>query len=58
MVKDIRQKDATLFQCEACGLKYASREVGEKCEAWCTEHKSCNLDIIKDAVEENSGKTL
>jgi len=58
MVKVVLGKEGDLFQCEACDLKYASREVGEKCEAWCTEHKSCNLDIIKSAVQEDVPPTL
>jgi hypothetical protein len=58
MVKGIQGKEGDLFQCEVCGLKYASREMGEKCEAWCTEHKSCNLDIIKDAVLEDTTATV
>ena len=28
----------------------------KKCEAWCKEHQSCNLDIIKYAVENNEKK--
>lgn len=50
MVKII-QTGKELYQCEECGLKYENEEIAEKCQAWCKEHKSCNLDIIKDAVE-------
>ncbi|MEK9179776.1 MAG: hypothetical protein AAB893_04900 [Patescibacteria group bacterium] len=38
-----------LYQCNECKLKYRDREWAEKCEEWCKEHKSCNLDIIKHA---------
>lgn len=38
-----------LFRCPECGLQYVEKEIVEKCEAWCKEHKSCNLDIIKYA---------
>lgn len=41
-----------LYQCEECGLKYENKETAEKCQAWCKEHKSCNLDIIKYAVKD------
>lgn len=53
MVKEIKG-EARLYQCEECGLKYAEKETAEKCQAWCAEHKSCNLDIIKSAVNSHS----
>lgn len=40
-----------LYQCEACGFHYYDKETAEKCEAWCSANNSCNLDIIKDAIE-------
>ncbi|MEK7170329.1 MAG: isoprenylcysteine carboxylmethyltransferase family protein, partial [Patescibacteria group bacterium] len=43
-----------LFRCGECGLYYANKEWAEKCEAWCKEHKSCNVDITSHAVEDNS----
>ncbi len=52
MTKIIQKDDKILYQCEECGLKYESKEIAEKCQAWCGEHKSCNLDIIKNAVKE------
>lgn len=48
-LKNANQKNRKLFQCSECGLRYAEKEIAEKCEAWCKEHKSCNLDIIKYA---------
>ncbi len=57
MVKIIQKSDKTLYQCEECGLKYADKETAEKCQAWCSEHKSCNLDIIKNAVKDSEKKT-
>lgn len=33
-------------KCEICGFRYKEKEWVEKCEAWCKEHKSCNLEII------------
>lgn len=47
------EKNASqLYQCEECGLWYSKEELAAKCEAWCAEYKSCNLDIIKFAVKE------
>ena len=46
MVKII-EKNGRLYQCEECGYAYEDKEWAEKCEAWCKEHKSCNLEIIQ-----------
>lgn len=48
-LKNANLKNKKLFQCPECGLRYAEKEIAEKCEAWCKEHHSCNLDIIKYA---------
>jgi len=52
MVTEIKQQDKTLFQCDECGFKYQDKEWAEKCEAWCREHHSCNLEITKYAEKE------
>jgi hypothetical protein len=39
------------FQCEVCGFHYKDEETARRCETWCREHKSCNLDITKYAIE-------
>lgn len=33
------------FVCEACGFRYDTRTDAEACEKWCSEHKSCNIEI-------------
>jgi hypothetical protein len=50
MVKEMMCGKDTCYQCEECGLRYREKVQAERCEAWCREHKSCNLEIIKDAV--------
>ncbi len=39
-----------LFSCPECGFQYAGKEWAEKCEAWCKEHQSCNIEITAHAV--------
>jgi len=51
MVKEIKRKGRTLYTCEECGMAYAEKEWAEKCQQWCRENKSCNLEIISHAVE-------
>ena len=40
-----------LSKCPECGLHYEDETRAKECEAWCREHRSCNLEIISHAVE-------
>jgi Cu2+-exporting ATPase len=40
-----------LHKCPECGLHYEDKRRVEKCEEWCREHKSCNLEITSQAIE-------
>jgi len=51
MTKDKEQTGGKTYQCEECGLWYKDKEISEKCQAWCKEHKSCNLEIIKHSIK-------
>ena len=50
------KKTGKYFKCGSCGLKYADAKTAEKCEAWCTEHNSCNLEITRHAVNRTATK--
>ncbi len=39
--------------CEECNLLYREQSWAEKCEEWCRERKSCNIEITKHAVPQN-----
>lgn len=52
MVKIIIEEDKKFCQCEECGLQYENRELAEKCETWCKEHKSCNIEITEHAIKD------
>lgn len=41
------------YQCPVCKLQYPTDELAKTCEAWCTEHHSCNLEIIKHAIQKS-----
>lgn len=43
--------DEKLYQCPECGLHYKNVEQAKKCEVWCREHHSCNLEITSQAIE-------
>ena len=51
MSKEIIKNKNKFYQCDECKLFYKSRNIAEKCENWCKEHNSCNLEIIKHAVK-------
>ena len=51
MVKEIEKNDKKYYKCESCGFFYEGKEIAEKCQAWCDEHHSCNIEITKHAVE-------
>ena len=47
----IQKGGSTYHQCEECKLVYDKKAIAEQCEAWCKEHKSCNIEITKHAVQ-------
>ena len=51
MVKEIKKKGEVYFQCEECGFAYKEKPQAEKCTAWCAQHNSCNINVIKHAVK-------
>ena len=46
-VKETQRDGRTLYVCEECGFVYQEREWAEKCQDWCREHQSCNLEITQ-----------
>ena len=51
MVETVQKDNRKLYQCPECGFHYVDKEWAEKCEAWCREHKSCNIEITAHAKE-------
>ena len=39
------------YKCEECGLEYWEQKWAKECQAWCIEHKSCNIEVIKHAIK-------
>ncbi len=56
MIKVAKYKHKQLYRCGECGLHYADKSWAEKCEAWCREYRSCNVEITMHA-EENKRQT-
>lgn len=51
MVLEIKKDNQAYFQCEECGFFYREKELAEKCQTWCKERHSCNLEITKHAIQ-------
>jgi uncharacterized membrane protein YvbJ len=49
-MKIIEKENKKYYQCEECGHIYETEELANKCEEWCKEHKSCNLEIVKESI--------
>lgn len=41
----------SVWKCDVCGFHYKEKEWAGKCETWCTDNHSCNLEIIAHAEE-------
>ena len=52
MVTEKEKEGKTVYVCEECDFLYEDKEWAEKCEAWCKEYKSCNLEITKHSIQE------
>lgn len=48
---DHGDKKSKLFVCPECDVSYNEAEWAKKCAAWCKEHKTCNVEIIKHSVK-------
>lgn len=54
MVKSVEQDNRAkgdYYKCLECGFFYKEKKWARKCQAWCKEHKTCNLELIKHAVK-------
>jgi len=56
MVKEIIDNDDRCFKCEECSFEYSDKEWAEKCEAWCKEHHTCNMEITQHAIESSGAQ--
>lgn len=50
MVKELRKNGDIFYLCEACKLAYLEKELAERCQRWCEQYQSCNLEIVRYAV--------
>ena len=53
-MKVVKRNSHLYFLCEEYGFVYEAREWALKCEEWCARNKSCNMDIVRHAIKDNS----
>jgi predicted ATP-dependent serine protease len=58
ITKEEFKKDKKYFICEECGFAYKEMDWAEKCQAWCKEHNSCNMEITKHAIPLDENKNI
>ncbi len=51
MTEETNLKGEIVYKCRECGLYYKRKDNAEKCQNWCEKHKSCNLNITKNAIK-------
>ncbi len=47
-------EEKNIHKCEECGMSYKEEDLAKQCQAWCKEHGTCNVEITKNAIENNS----
>ena len=47
----IHNRGENYFVCSECKFAYKDKTWAQKCEKWCKEHNSCNIEITKHAVQ-------
>ena len=47
MVKELKNPGKTYYVCEECGYTYKEQDWAEKCQQWCRQRQSCNLEITQ-----------
>ena len=44
-------KAGQVYYCPVCGYGYADAKTAQECEAYCTTHNSCSLEITAKAIK-------
>jgi len=51
MVNELYKGKEKVYACGECNLYYNEKNLAEKCEKWCKNHKNCNSNITKYALK-------
>ena len=45
-----------LYQCSICKLHFETKKMADKCDDWCQNNNSCNVEIAGQSIEARQGK--
>lgn len=51
-----KQNHPVSYQCEHCKLTYLDEYWQQRCEEWCRENETCNLNITMHSLEAQSAQ--
>ncbi|OGL40207.1 hypothetical protein A3J32_01765 [Candidatus Saccharibacteria bacterium RIFCSPLOWO2_02_FULL_46_7] len=44
-------KKPKVYRCPICGLHYYTQRLAKDCEAYCSEHNACSVELMRHSVE-------
>jgi hypothetical protein len=50
MISTAEHDKKVIYICGVCGLGYSDKITAEACEAYCSAHNACSLEITRKAV--------
>ncbi len=56
MVREIDYQSKEYYYSEYCKLIYMDKTWAEKCEKWCKDNQSCNIEITKHSIKKTIAK--
>ncbi len=51
MVREINYQSKKYYYCEYCKLVFTNKMWAEKCEKWCKDNQSCNIEITRHSIK-------
>ncbi len=56
MVEKVKKDNKEYYICKECQLLYEDKNWAEKCEKWCRQHNSCNIEITRHSIKKTLGE--
>ena len=51
----VNQSD--LYECSICKLHFETKNLADRCEEWCKNNNSCNMEIAGQSIEARKRKS-
>ncbi|HIG32907.1 MAG TPA: hypothetical protein EYQ09_05680 [Flavobacteriales bacterium] len=43
--------EKTTYKCTICEMSFEEKDRSDKCQDWCENHHSCNVEIISHSIK-------